>query len=544
MQTGSVTLTDGVSPELISWGGVAENYATFKFNVPPGVDRLDASIAYPPGGGASVHLILVDPQGRYAANSLPQGIANFANVDVIAPIAGTWTGAIFSALTSFGGINGTIPWKVETQQFIPFATVKPSSLTLAPGASKTVTVFAINPASPGDYAGSIVVSPGLGFGEATSIPVTLRSLVQVASGGAFNGVLTGGNGRGASEQVEYFEFEVPNGVKNITANVTLSGDAGDNIGTYLISPDGDTLGFGQNDLTYPNHLSATAYTLNPVRGPWTLIVDLYGAVVGDKLSVPFTGNIEFNNVSVSAPGLPNGASHHLAAGTPVQYTVNVTNNGAAPQFFFIDPRLDGETDLALATQFGTSNTVSMPITTYPIWLMPTETASVSVLQFSNPAAMFDFSPFTGDPDLASAGFGPGTLCSTISSASYTPPGGSVTPGFWAALPTECGPYGPGGAPPGTATVYMTVTAKPFDAAVTPASGDFWLYSIGESTSFAPIEVNPGQTVPINVTFTPVGPSGTVISGALYVDTYFQGLPPYGQYASDELAVIPYAYTIK
>jgi len=543
VQTGSVTLNDATSPQLLSWGGVPENYETFLFNVPAGVDRLDASIAYPPGGGATVHLILVDPQGRFAANSLPQGVANFGNVDVISPVPGTWTGAIFSARVSYGGVNGTIPWQVETEQFVPFATIHPSSLNLAPGASQTVTVSAANPSSPGDLAGSILLTSGLGFGGPTSIPVTLRSLVQVPSGGAFSGVLTGGNGRAPGEgQVQYYEFKVPKGVRNVTANVTLTNDVGDNYGMYLVSPDGDTLGYGQNDLEGTNSLSATAYTLNPAAGMWTLIVEFAGAVVGDEVSQPFTGNIVFNNVSAKATGLPEGPNHHLAAGTPVTYPVPITNNGAAPELFFIDARLDTTTGLVLAPQFGTSDTVTLPITSNPFWLVPTQTSIVSVSQTSSLPAMFDFSPYPGDPDIASASFG-GPFCSTTASATYTPPGGEVTAGIWGAYPTECGPY-PGPAPAGTATITMTATAKAFDPAVTSTTGDLWLAATNPAATFSPIVLNPGQTGIIDVIITPSGASGTVVKGALYVDDFVSFVSPYGQISGDELAVLPYEYVIK
>ena len=56
---------------------------------------------------------------------------------------------------------------------------------------------------------------------------------------------------------------------NITANVSLTNDAADPVAEYLVSPDGDDLGFAQNNTNNTQTLSATAYTLNPVPGTWT-----------------------------------------------------------------------------------------------------------------------------------------------------------------------------------------------------------------------------------------------------------------------------------
>jgi hypothetical protein len=247
VQSGSVALKDGINPQFTSWTGRPVNYAVFTFNVPAGADRLNASIAYP--GTAfqdiPVYLILIDPQGRFAANTAPQGAASFGNVDVREPAQGTWTGVIFGAVAARGGVNGTIPWQVSTQSFVPFGTVAPPSLFLAPGQSRKINVIASTPSTPGDLAGSIVLTPSGGGVDSTlgaernSIAVTLRSLVDVAHGGALSGVLTGGNGRAPGEgQVGYYQFNIGRGNTSITANLSLTNDVGDMVGSYLVAPDG------------------------------------------------------------------------------------------------------------------------------------------------------------------------------------------------------------------------------------------------------------------------------------------------------------------
>ena len=547
VQSGSVVLSDAKSRHFLSWGGAEENYEVINFQVPEGAPRLDASIAYPQTNpsGATVHLTLVDPQGRLAAYSLPQGIGNFGNVDVRFPAPGTWTGIISGVEADSSGVNGTIPWQAETEQFLPFASVSPGFLALAPGESQTVTVSTKLPSSPGDLAGSIVLTSDLGQGGSTSIPVTLRSLIDVPGGGAFNGVLTGGNGRaGGIGEEQSYQFDVPHGVGDITANVSLTNDAGDAVGAYLISPDGDTLGYGQNSVNGNNGLSLTAYTLNPVSGRWTLIVDFAGPIVGDEVSQLFTGNIQFNHVSVSAPQLPNSPRTRLAAVFPVTVPVTITNNGAAPEAFFIDPRLDATSSLTLVTQIGSSDTgLLLPLgVTPPFWLVPTETSSISVSQSSTLPAMFDMFLATGDPDIIPSAK-TGSLCSTATSASFTPVGGTVGAGLWAAVPSECGPYD-APAPAATATLAMSALSKAFDLTITSDTDDFWLTSINPAATFSPIILGPGQTGTINVTITPTGASGTVVRGSLYIDDYVGAVPPYLTTSGDELAVIPYAYTVK
>lgn len=542
-QSGSVTLNDATSPKFANFQGLPNNYAVIHFKVPAGQNRLSASIAYPAAPGANnnarVRLILIDPKGRFAAHSLPQGVGNYGNVDVVNPAAGIWTGVIFSDTAGVGGTNGAVPWQVVTEKYATFGSVSPSALSLKPGQSAIVTVSANLPAHPGDAAGAVVIK---GAGGVNTIPVTLRSYVPVggANSGAFSGLLTGGNGRPLGQgQVNYYEFNVGGGQTSIMANVSLTKDAGNPVGAYLVAPDGNVLGYGQNTLNKTNGLSLTAYTLNPVPGTWTLIVDFAEPIVGDAVSQPFTGNIKLNSVQATANGLPNNVSTQLTAGAPVTIPVQITNGGAAPEAYFIDARLNGSAQLTLA---GVSNTsVSLPMTSYfPDWLVPTETSAVSLSASANVPIMFDYGPNVGDPDLASS-----LTCSTTPSASYTAAGGTVTAGAWFAGPSECGPY-PTGATAGTlSSIGMVATTKPFDPAVTSDSGDVWLQSVNAAAPAAtPVIINPGQTVTINVTITPSGTPGTTVSGQLYVDNLVTAVPPYGQFAGDELAAFPYSYTIK
>jgi len=416
---------------------------------------------------------------------------------------------------------------------------------LPAGQSQTFSLAVQEPASAGDAAGSVLLDAG--NAGTTSIPVTIRSLIDMNTGGTFSGTLTGGNGRPDGEgQEEYYEFDVPSGVSDITANLRFVNDPQDPVAEYLVNPDGDTLGYGQNSAvtaagtTYSTGLSA--YTLNPTPGRWTLIVVFGEPTVGNELAQPYSGQLVFDAVRVRGLLIPDNDNLPLTAGKSLTVPVRITNTGASRADYFIDPRLSQYEDLTLAP--GTLS-VSLPMTAgFPYWVVPTETSSVEVASTSSVPAMFDFEPVTGDPDLASSSPGAGPLCADTALANYTAANARVTAGVWIAGPTECGPYA-APATPATDSIAMTAETREFDPAVTSSTGDGWLSAVSSGGTFTPLVLAPGQTGVAKVTFTPTGTPGALVTGDLFVDTLEDDVPPpaYGQSTGDELAAIPYAYRV-
>jgi hypothetical protein len=89
---------------------------------------------------------------------------------------------------------------------------------------------------------------------------------------------------------------------------------------------------------------------------------------------------------------------------------------------------------------------------------------------------------------------------------------------------------------------MVAQTKAFDPAVTSPTNDAWALINGVTSGpFSPVTINPGQSVTIDVTVTPIGASGTRVQGTLYIDNFVNA--PFSLTAN-ELAAIPYAYTIK
>ena len=116
LKSGTVVLSDTASPHITDWQGVNDNYEPFSFNVPREQDRLDVSAAFQNAGNnltdpalhARVRITLVDPDGRLAEYSVPQGDGNYGDVQITEPIAGRWTAYIYSRDSADGGTAGPV----------------------------------------------------------------------------------------------------------------------------------------------------------------------------------------------------------------------------------------------------------------------------------------------------------------------------------------------------------------------------------------------------------------------------------------------------
>ena len=146
-----------------------------------------------------------------------------------------------------GGTNGTVPWRIATERFVPFGSVSPSQL--APGSRSAPD--GDRERHHADLGGRLGwldrgAARTLASAVTTSIPVTLRSLIQPASAARSLGLLTGGNGRDPGQgQEQYYEFRVPSGIHDITANVSFANDPTDPVGAYLSAPTATRSGTGR-----------------------------------------------------------------------------------------------------------------------------------------------------------------------------------------------------------------------------------------------------------------------------------------------------------
>ncbi|HEU5270365.1 MAG TPA: S8 family serine peptidase [Jatrophihabitans sp.] len=531
-------------------------YKKVTFTVPAGTDRTALQMIWAGApksvGGVQpvVRVSLFDPSGTFVANSRPQGgarVANYANLDVRRPVAGTWTALLYTPGNATG-YTGNVTLRFTHSDAIPVGTVSSPAFHLAPGQSKNLKVSFKVPGS-GDTSYSVTIASS--DGHQTSVPVIIRTIVPISHGvGTFNGTITGGNARaGSAAQVFTYAFDVPAGKRDVSVGVKLASDPKYTLEGVLVDPNDETQAIDSN--LYPTGISTTGAqglgmqmtAANPVPGRWRVIILVINPVPGTAITQNFTGTVEFNKSKVQAIGLPDSPNIELARGSSTTAQIKVTNTGIAPINVQVDPRIAKLRNVQLVSPFG-PQTFELPAHAAPTFLVPPGTTSLTETAVSDIPAIADLLDGTQGidvvGDLKAAQHG-----STVSVAKVKEKnGGTVASGVWFTDVNEVGYVGPEGAPTATSTVNLTARTNPFDGSVTSSTGDFWNVAVDPNADLgSPVTIQPGDTATITVTITPTAKNGSVVEGVLNVYT-----PPSFAYATfnttgDLLAQIPYTYTV-
>ena len=539
----TLNLNPATDPFFLNVTGAARHYIKYTFQVPAGADHLDAALAIPTAIGAAAppiaYIALIDPAGRQAIYSIPQGFGSgYGHVDVVKPSAGTWTAFIFTRPVGVSGTyTGPVHFTWGVENYVKTGSVWPATLTLAPGASESVTAEFSMPSAPGD---SSVAIRAPGFAE---IPVSLRTLIPVgAAGGNFTGTLTGGNGRDGAGPTQTFAFDVPYGVHDLGLSLEIPDD-GYLLEGLLIDPQGMQLSVepNQSPVDGSAQYALQLFHDHPQPGRWKFVLLQNFTSSGNQTSLPFKAHIGFNSAKIYASGLPNDPGVALSASADaVTVPIVVKNTGAATQLFFADARLTSSSVIELPTQTGACSGTVVTLPGYcGLWYLPTQVSTVAfVAQSTAPITMDAFNDVgsgvggTGSPDIYARPVAPDTIAAILSEP-------EIPYSVWLASPSLVGPYGAAGAPTEPVTANAYVLTKAFDSAVSADSGDIWADLTLNTNTFNPLVLAPGATGTIYVTITP-DPSqvGNVVSGYIYVDTFNPVV-----FTGDEVVRIPYTYTV-
>ena len=147
--TGTVTLDPSVSttePYFSIWSGADEIYQEAKFNVPRGrtASKFDAAYQYA-GQSSLLHVALFEPNGTYAGYSLPQGLGDYADVEVANPPRGQVDRGLLHRVGRLAtlpgpGTSGPVPWNASFWQYQSRRERQPGALVIPAGSTRDVTL--------------------------------------------------------------------------------------------------------------------------------------------------------------------------------------------------------------------------------------------------------------------------------------------------------------------------------------------------------------------------------------------------------------------
>jgi hypothetical protein len=279
------------------------------FNVPPGLDRLDADMIWPdPTNGNIICFALFDPRGRLEQLSYDDGsagvngatgsVSNIQHAEVTNPEPGRWTAKILWSGKDVdlalppavpGTYTGPMSFKVSGQDYVYAPASRP--VTIPARSSASIPLQIVMPFSPGDHPESVQFFAR--DGAATSLPVARRTLIP-ASGGPFRTVITSTVGRMIG-QLSTYQINVPAGRTELDVSFQTADASADNDYTfYLVSPGGTVVATATSPQTVNGAAVGTAEldTANPVAGTWTIDVELNLTVSGQEFTQTVYGNVQ------------------------------------------------------------------------------------------------------------------------------------------------------------------------------------------------------------------------------------------------------------
>ncbi|MBE7162694.1 MAG: S8 family serine peptidase, partial [Williamsia herbipolensis] len=244
------------------------------FDVPSGLDRLDADMIWPDATNGNVlNFVLIDPDGKLAQISYDYGAAKTGgigsvpdtqHVEVAHPEAGTWTAEIKwgngrshlqDPPNTPGSYTGTVSFKASGQNWV---TSPGPTVSIGSHRSAAVPVSVTFPDAPGDHPESLQLTSSTS-GSTLSLPIARRTLIP-SSGGEFDPVFTSSVGRGLGG-IETFDITVPAGDPDLGVAMQTADASADNpMSFYLVNPAGTAV------THVVNGRSTSAFTFTAVNG--------------------------------------------------------------------------------------------------------------------------------------------------------------------------------------------------------------------------------------------------------------------------------------
>lgn len=389
------TVTENISapdPSLPVPADGAQAAAPITFNVPAGVDHLNANMIWPdPTNGNTLYYILTDPQGRLTQISYDYGtastrsgalgsVSNIQHTEVNDPEPGTWTATILwgngrSHLQEPPNVPGTytgpMSFQVTGQNYVTSASGA-GTVKIPAQSSGTVNVNVPLAKAPGDNESSIQLTGA--NGATASVPVLARTVIP-STGGAFTATMGTSVGRNQGSPNSLFFIDVPSGQSQMSVSLKTADFNPDNSYTYeLYNPSGTEVvadATPSTTVTPPNIGAgpsglANLSVANPAAGRWLIVVQLNLTTSGNEFSQVVKGNVTFNNSGVTVlSGLPTSASTTLAQGSTNTVQLQITNTTGIGRTFTFSSNQAAPADIATMSTFiaaGVTRLVSLTLT--------------------------------------------------------------------------------------------------------------------------------------------------------------------------------------